>query len=158
MTSHTVWTVAADTVCEGWAPATIHEDEVSYTDVYLTRIAAEQELADIISERLCLFIKSPESYDGIEDALNSGFSVIEAVMRADGTILIDGQEEGSAPPSIRSAIANLPPTMGKSPCKQITKSKIKSETRAALDFTEHANLPRGKPKQLTPAGNNAHTK
>lgn len=157
MTSHTVWTVAADTVCEGWAPATTHEDEVSYTDVYLTRIEAEQELADIISERLCLFIKSPESYDGINDALNSGFSVIEAVMRADGTILINGQEEGTAPPSIRSAIANLPPTM-EEPCKQITKSKIKSETRAALDFTEHANLPRGKPKQLTPTGNNAHTK
>lgn len=111
MTSHTVWTVAADSVCEGWAPATTHEDEVSYTDVYLTRIEAEQELADIISERLCLFIKSPESYDGINDALNSGFSVIEAVMRADGTILINGQEEGTAPPSIRSAIANLPPTM-----------------------------------------------
>ncbi|WP_020084596.1 hypothetical protein [Hyphomicrobium zavarzinii] len=126
MTSHTVWTVAADTVCEGWAPATIHEDEVSYTDVYLTRIEAEQELADIISERLCLFIKSPESYDGINDALNSGFSVIEAVMRADGTILIDGQEEGTAPPSIRSAIANLPPTM-ESPLQ--TNNKVQNQKR-----------------------------
>jgi hypothetical protein len=126
MTSHTVWTVAADTVCEGWAPATTYEDEVSYTDVYLTRIEAEQELADILSERLCLFIESPESYDGIEDALNSGFSVIEAVMRADGTILIDGQEEGTAPPSIRSAIAN-PRQQWKEPLQ--TNNKVQNQKR-----------------------------
>lgn len=105
-TTHPLWAVAADTICEGWSPGTTTEDGKDYADVYLTRTEAEKELADLTRERLTCFIEDPESYDGLSDALNSGFEIIEVSMRDDGTVLIDGEAHGEAPPSIRSALAS----------------------------------------------------
>lgn len=77
----------------------------TYVDVYFTRRHAEQELADIIAERLHLFIEDPESYGDLQTALDSGFEVIEATMREDGTVLVADEEKGLAPPSVRLALA-----------------------------------------------------
>lgn len=57
----TVWAVATDTICGGWSPGTTTEDGADYTEVYVTKTLAEQELADLIRERLSLFIENPES-------------------------------------------------------------------------------------------------
>lgn len=105
-TSYPVWAVAADTLCDGWSPGITTDGDTDYADVYATRTEAERELADLIRERLTLFIEDPESYDGIDDALNSGFEVVEAAMRHDGTVLIDGEVKGEAPPDVKNAITN----------------------------------------------------
>ncbi|HEX2842068.1 hypothetical protein [Hyphomicrobium sp.] len=100
----TVWAVAVNTLCEGWSIGTVTEDETDHADVYPIRTAAEQELADLIRDRLTQFIEDADSYGDIEAALDCGYEVIEAAMRDDGTVLIDGEEKGMAPPSIRLAL------------------------------------------------------
>lgn len=116
-TTYPVWAVAADTLCDGWSPGISTEGNTDYADIYPTRTQAELELADLVRERLTHFIEDPESYDGIDDALNSGFAVVEAAMKNDGTVLIDGEVKGTAPPAIRSALTNQNPTKERnSPC------------------------------------------
>lgn len=106
ITTHAVWAVAADTLCDGWSIGIASEDGQDYADVYLTRIQAEQELADLIRERLTLFIEDADSYGDLETALDCGFEVIEATMRDDGTVLIDNEVKGMAPPAIRLALTS----------------------------------------------------
>lgn len=114
--THTVWAVAADTLCGGWYPGITTEDDADYVDVYLSRTQAEQELADLIRERLSLFIEDPESYGDIETALDCGFAIVEATMRNDGTILIDGEEKGMAPPAVQSALQATSKPERSKPC------------------------------------------
>lgn len=99
-----VWAVAANTLCEGWSPGTTTEQGIDYADVYLIRTEAEQELADLIRERLTLFIEDHTNYGDIGTALDCGYEVIEAEVREDGTVLVDGEEKGICSPTIRQVI------------------------------------------------------
>jgi hypothetical protein len=115
-TTHAVWAVATDTLCDGWSAGTITEGDIDYADVYLTKPEAERELADLIRERLTLFIEDPENYGDLATALDSGFEVVEAAVRDDGIVIIDGEEKGTAPPSVKLALAANKSTERNHPC------------------------------------------
>ncbi len=106
---HKVWAVAADTVCCGWQAGTVEEDGKTYADVYLTRREAEREVADMIQERLTLFIEHAEYVD-LADALDCGFEEVEADMHASGAVVIGDDLLGTAPPAIRHAFTHPPET------------------------------------------------
>lgn len=100
---HKVWAVAADTVCCGWQAGTVEEDGKTYADVYLTRREAEREVADMIQERLTLFIEHAEYVD-LADALDCGFQAVESRMDTTGQTFIGDDLLGTAPPAIRQAL------------------------------------------------------
>lgn len=107
---HKVWAVAADTVCCGWQPGTVEEDGKTYADVYVTRREAEREVADMIHERLTLFLENPAEYVDLADALDCGFEAVEADMDPDGEVFIGDDPLGTAPPAIRQALIRPPQT------------------------------------------------
>lgn len=109
-TLYGIWAVAAFGLCDGWSTGTIHEGGKTYAEVYLTFAEAEQELADLIRERLTQFIEDADSYGDLETALDCGFKVVAASMRADGAVLINGKKKGIAPPAIRLALTEPSPT------------------------------------------------
>lgn len=101
-----VWTVATDTACCGWQPGTVEDDGKTYADIYLTRHEAEREVADMIRERLTLFLENPAEYADLADALDCGFEAVEGDMDPNGEVFIGDALLGTAPPAISSRTLN----------------------------------------------------